>query len=161
MRKYKGYTIFKNGNILSKRGKPLYQTNHRCGYKQVLFYEDGKQKAYYVHRLVAMFYVENPNNYPCVNHKNGIKHDNRFDNLEWCTHKQNTKHAIESGAIVFKRGQEHKRSKKIKAIYPDGKEVIYYGTRDAEKKMNLNRKYICRVLSGKRNHHTGIIFKHI
>lgn len=49
-----------------------------------------------IHRAVATTFIPNPNNYPCVNHINLIRDDNRADNLEWCTHKQNMRHAYDN-----------------------------------------------------------------
>jgi hypothetical protein len=80
------YEITKDGKVY-ENGKLRSQWNQN-GYKSVCV----NKKNHYVHRLIAKEYIPNPNNLPFVNHINGIKFDNRIENLEWCTQKQNVNH---------------------------------------------------------------------
>lgn len=101
--KHTEYFIDSQGDVYSKskynsRGKLKKKTktlNKKRGY----YYVRTIAGNYSVHRLVATAYVPNLENKPCVNHKNSNKLDNRADNLEWVTHKENTRHAIESGRV--------------------------------------------------------------
>lgn len=87
-----------NGKAL----KEFYSTN---GYLMVCFSKESKLKRFLIHRLVAICFLENKNNYPVVNHKNGNKLDNRADNLEWCTTSQNAMHAYKTGLRVIKESE--------------------------------------------------------
>lgn len=69
------------------------------GYQNVTLSKDGINKHFRVHKLVAMTFIPNPRLCTQINHKNGDKHDNRVENLEWCTPKENICHARETGLI--------------------------------------------------------------
>ena len=79
----------KRGYRISKILKPQYNWK---GYKSVTLKKNGTYKPMFAHRLVALHFIPNTENKPQVNHINGIKDDNRVENLEWCTAKENIQH---------------------------------------------------------------------
>lgn len=90
-------------------GKIKIETDNR-GYKMVRLSKNSKGSGKLVHRLVALAFIENKNNYPDVNHKDLDKTNNRLENLEWVSEKQNIQHAIKNGAMNFIFGQNNFRS---------------------------------------------------
>nr|WP_301291173.1 NUMOD4 domain-containing protein [Robbsia andropogonis] len=90
------YEVSSNGAIRNARSGAFIakRINSRGGYYTVFLWVDGKSVGQNVHRLVAETFIPNPDALPCVNHINGEYLDNAVQNLEWCTHKQNTGHAI-------------------------------------------------------------------
>lgn len=100
---YDGYRIFEDGTIESNvrnKDKSKYyvmKQQNNNGYKTIMLRSnEGKAEIFRVHRLVAMAFVENPNNYPIINHIDGVKNNNHFSNLEWCTYSMNNKHAFDT-----------------------------------------------------------------
>ena len=107
---YDNYYISNNGRVRNDRtGRILKPRKNRGGYFQVGLQKNGKRKHFLVHRLVAIVFIPNSENKSEVNHKNLIKADNRVENLEWCTPKENTGHAIKNG----KRGGCFQKNNKL------------------------------------------------
>lgn len=99
------YEVSANGGVRNvKRGGKMLAKCYSHGYFIVQLYKCGGKTTKGVHRLVAESFIPNPDNKPQVNHKNGIKTDNRADNLEWVTAFENHLHAEMTGLIKYKRG---------------------------------------------------------
>lgn len=81
------------------------------GYLEVGLYKNGK-KYYRIHRLVAMAFIPNPDNLPQVNHKDGVRDNNRHTNLEWCTARENIHHSWR--AVNVKRTQRGEKNNATK-----------------------------------------------
>lgn len=107
--------------------------NHK-GYLRAYIYLNGMVKKEFVHRLVAMAFLPNPNHYPQVNHVDYNRTNNRVDNLEWCTGEQNVRHSI-----------DHLNGK---AVYCDGK--IFRSVRECCRQYNVPDTTMRSWLNGQR-----------
>jgi hypothetical protein len=87
----------KNYSQVCKERILIPRISKKAGYFTVQLCSSSIKKSFYIHRLVASAFIDNSNNYPYVNHKNGTKTDNRVENLEWLTPSQNSKHAFATG----------------------------------------------------------------
>lgn len=102
------YYFDENLNIISKKkGKThmLKLQKRGQGYIYISLMIGEKVYTRRVHRLIAQTFIPNPNNKPQVNHINGVKDDNRVENLEWCTAKENIVHAYKNKLMVRFKGE--------------------------------------------------------
>ena len=132
---YEGlYSVTTCGKVWSwKTNKFLKPKKEHNGYLRVtLIDEAGNCKMWFVHRLVAMTYIPNPENLPQVNHIDESKTNNCLQNLEWCTAQYN---------------MEYSHSKPIQCVETG---EVFKSTNDAARKLNLHHSSITRVLKGRR-----------
>lgn len=152
---YEDYYLVSNlGEVKSIRKRKILKpfTNH-SGYKVVSLQVNNIKKKVMVHRLVAETFIKNPNKYRVVNHKNGIKADNRESNLEWCTHSLNAKHAFKN-KLRCNQGTNNSRVKLSEAnvllIYSLKKQE---GPLEVAVKYNISEHQVKKIWNGSRWNH--------
>lgn len=104
MRQIPGYPEYLTdaaGQIFSEKYKKFLNHFLVKGYKKVGLYKDRRLKHVFVHRILALTWIDNPQNKPYVNHRDGNKLNNLLDNLEWVTAKENTTHAHATGLCTY------------------------------------------------------------
>jgi hypothetical protein len=145
------YEVSEDGRVRTvKTGKIKRQPIHWKGYPIVTLRKPVQVcKTFRTHRLVAEAFIANPNNYPQVNHKNGIKTDNRVENLEWCNNSMNQQHSVDNGLRVMPSGLD---AGKVRMVLHN--EYGIFGTiRDMAIMTGANEKTLGKYLNkhGKRS----------
>lgn len=142
------YYISNFGNVYSQKkdGKMLTPYLDQFGYYMLHLWENNKQHAAKVHRLVADAFIPNPDNLSDVNHKDENKTNNRVENLEWCSRKYNLNYGT--------RNERANASRKKGVVMLDSKTFEYIksfpSAIDAERETGINAGNIAMVCSGKR-----------
>lgn len=143
-------------NKIKKTVKSLY-----CEYPSIILENKGKKSIFMVHRLVAIYFIDNPGNKTQVNHIDKDKANYKKDNLEWVTPKENMEHHYKNGGIkrnnqTYKNkfGLEHNRSLIIK-----NNGIVYEGISDASRKLGISISTIHYSLKNNRPMRNGMHFQ--
>lgn len=163
---YEGlYQISSYGRVYSFYSNKVLNTvsnkSRKDGYIQVVLYKNDKRTTFLVHRLVAEAFIDNPNSYPQVNHKDEDKTNNCVSNLEWCTAEYNSNYGTRNKRVSYsKRGNKNPMYGKSYSDNPRARKVQCITT---GKKFNCIKeageyyllssyKEISKVCRGKRNY---------
>lgn len=154
--------LFKISNLgrvksfrVKEEGKPIKTLIHKSGYEvfctRVGGRKNGKSKVLRVHVLVAKAFIDNPENKPYVNHKDGVKNNNLPDNLEWVTNQENIKHAYDMGLIQLPVPEikiTWQMAEFLKENYkPRDK---YFGLRALGRMWNISHTSLLAIIDGSR-----------
>lgn len=165
------YIIYSDGRIYSKfKKKFMRQSITNKGYLMVSLYDGtGKRKFYLVHRLVAMTFIPNPDNKPCVDHLDGNRLNCNVNNLCWVTYSENNMNPITRkrnkqnhvNVMAGRFGKLHPKSIPVLCYSTNGIFIAKYdGLREASRQTNVNRGDIGSCCRGKRKTAGNYIWKY-
>lgn len=146
------------------KGKIKILSNDKDGYKITVLHKNSKPTTFRVHRLVGINFINNTDNKPVINHKNGIKYDNHIENLEWCTRSENDLHAYKLGlrtvnkTALGKKGYDSFTGHIVKQYSLDGILIAEFGSM-LEAKRQTGISHICSACNGKRKTAGGFIWE--
>ena len=151
---YPNYSVTEDGKVWSHINKKFLKSNlNSLGYE----YVNLNCKSKTIHRLVAITFIENIDNKKEVNHINGIKHDNRIENLEWCTRRENIKHSYKTGLRTYTDVQK-KAFNRSKIILDTQTGIFYDSIMEAAKTTKYNYVTISRFLNNPKVNKTSFIY---
>ena len=132
---YENYSVSNKGNVRNDKTEKILSTQlHKDGYLRVGLIRDRKRKHYLIHRLVAIAFLENPDNLEQIDHINRIPDDNRVKNLRWCSNSNNQRNKKRKEGTTSKYQGVYfcKQNNKWRAQININKKNIYLGIFDTE-----------------------------
>jgi hypothetical protein len=165
---YEGFYEVSNTGLVRRKetGKLIWQGKN-CGYCQVSLCKYGKQKSIKVHRIVAMAFIQNPNNLPFINHKDEAKDNNSVENLEWCTRSYNVNYGTANARRVLhtnytevSKKRAIMQSKEVKQYDMDGNVIAVWANAYIAEAHGYAQDVICKCCNGEKQSHQGFFWKY-
>ena len=160
------YQVSNLGNVKSlnynhtKKEKKLCKRKDKSGYLYVNLCKQGKHKSFKIHRLVSKAFIENPNNYSFVNHKDENKQNNVVTNLEWCTHKYNCNYGTRNKRMCEKLINRNDESKLVYQYSKYGVLISVFNSTNEAKRQGFNQGHVASCCRGERKSHKGYIWSY-
>jgi hypothetical protein len=157
---YPNYSVTEDGRVINnKTNRELKPILGRNGYYQVSLCNSGKIKNVSIHRLVASAFLNNDENKREVNHINGIKTDNRVQNLEWNTSSENRQHAFDTGLKKYTERQRTRITETLSKPVLDTQTGIFYNSaKEASRLLGINKNTLYGYLLGNNPNKTSLIY---
>lgn len=162
---YEDYEISNYGRIKSfkkNQEKILSPSKDKDGYKQIILHNNDGIKRFYVHRLVAIHFIPNPNNYKIVNHKDETKDNNVVDNLEWCNTKYNINWGTRNNRMIEtrKKNKGLTAPKSIVQTSINGEKIKEWNSAcECARELNITQQGISACCLGKIESFKGFIWR--
>lgn len=160
---------YRSGRFRKER---ILKQTEQDGYNHLFFSKTGVKRNFAVHRIIAETFLPNIENKPQVNHKNGIRNDNRVVNLEWCTGSENAQHSRNVLGNIYnsmtgKFGVDHpafgkgvllRKAKKVKC---DTLDIEFNSANDAARLLGISQPHLSAVCRGEKKHSQGLTFRYL
>lgn len=143
---YFDYEVSNLGNVRNKKTNKILKPFSPSEYLKVSLSKNGKAKQFFIHRLVAKEFIDNPNNLPQVNHKDECKTNNLWNNLEWCDHSYNQNYGTRNERVSKKMSKI--KCKKVNQYDLDDNYIKTFNS-VIEAQKETGSTHICQCLKGK------------
>lgn len=145
-------------------GMPVVRvlSKDRLGYLVITLHKKGNSKTYKIHRLVALAFIPNPQNLPCINHRDEDKANNKVENLEWCDYSYNNKYGTRPRKVLDAHKGNNSEKSERPVIKLDRNGIIleeFNSISEAARKVGVRRESLRDCVQGKSKTCVGYIWK--